>query len=149
VQGRQGDAVQLLALIVTVAKSDLTILESFQATVANGHAKDVAPQILKHLLALTCRLTIHHPLFAPERARRLAEQAGPFQRGTELGPEDQCQRPFRHQEGGVLRRPPLFAAGGEPPAGDEHMNVGVIKHGPGPGVQHGQSPQPPAQVTLI
>lgn len=67
--GREGDAVQLLAAVVTITESDLTILESFQATVANGDAEDVAGEIVEHLLAGAGGLAIHHPLFAPDLAR--------------------------------------------------------------------------------
>ena len=47
--GRQGDAVQLLAAIVTITKSDLPILDALQAAVADSDAKDVAGEIVEHL----------------------------------------------------------------------------------------------------
>ena len=94
--GRKGDTVQLLAAVVTVAKSDQTILKTFQPRVANSHAKDVAGEIVEHLATLASGLAVDHPVFLPYLARQLLKQAGLFQGGTELGPEDQRERCFRH-----------------------------------------------------
>ncbi len=56
--GRQGDAVQLLAAIVTITKSDLPLLDALQPRVSDGHAKDVAGEIVEHLPALSCCLAM-------------------------------------------------------------------------------------------
>lgn len=72
----EGDPVELLAAIVTIAKSDLAIFKAFEAAVTESHAKDVAGEIVEHLATLSDSLTMDHPVFAPDCWWHLGQQAG-------------------------------------------------------------------------
>jgi hypothetical protein len=60
---REGLAAQLLAAVVTITKSDFTVLNALQPAVADSHPKDVAGQIVEHLPARPSCLAMGHPLF--------------------------------------------------------------------------------------
>jgi hypothetical protein len=69
--GRQGDAVELLAVVVAIAKSHLPIFKALQARVAEGHAKDVTGEIVEHLVTMAGRFAVDHPVFFPHLTRYL------------------------------------------------------------------------------
>ncbi len=63
--GRQGDAAQLLAAVVAITESDLSIFKVLQPIVTNSHAKDVASEVVECLATLAGRFAVDHPVFFP------------------------------------------------------------------------------------
>ena len=71
--GREGDVPNLLRAIITVAETDLAVVEGFQAAVGDGDAEDVAAQIVEDLFTASCRLTMSNPFRLPEGWGQAAE----------------------------------------------------------------------------
>src|SRR5215813_753463 len=140
---------QLLTAIVAIAKSDLAQVKALEAIVTEGDAKEVAREIVEHLPPLAGRLAMDHPIFAPYSGWDVVEQISPFQCGTEFGAEDKGERLHWHEIVSVPGRQPRFTIRGEPTASHQQMDVRMIKHGPGPGVQYCQAAPAATQIARI
>ena len=71
--GRKGDVPNLLRAMVTVAETDLAVVEGFQAAVSDGDAEDVAAQIVEDFFTAPCRFAVNNPLLLPEGWGQAAE----------------------------------------------------------------------------
>ena len=67
--GGESDTAQLLAAIITIAKSDLPISKLLEPMVTESDAKDVARQILQHLRPAAGTLAMDQPITLPDSAR--------------------------------------------------------------------------------
>src|SRR6266516_2880298 len=131
----------LLAAVVPVAERHLALLEPFNAAVGDGDPKYVAAQVIEHLLSLAGVLAVNDPVVFPDGWRYLVEPAELVESGVELAAKDFAQGKARDQEGGMAGRDPVLAILGESAGADQQMDVGMIKQGPGPGMQDGQHGQ--------
>jgi len=69
--------------------------------------------------------------------------------GAHLRAEDDRQRLHGDEERGVLRGDPLRAVGREAARRHEQMDVGMVEHRAGPGVENGETPEARADVARI
>jgi hypothetical protein len=67
-----------IGLGVTIAESDLTVLENEDVSVADGHAKDIGGQVLQSGLAAANRDDIYDPVLTPDLGWDLTEEPGFF-----------------------------------------------------------------------
>jgi hypothetical protein len=58
-------------VVVAITESHLPIFKALQARVADGHAKDVTSEIVKHFTTLASGFAIDHPVFFPDLPRHL------------------------------------------------------------------------------
>jgi hypothetical protein len=67
------DPAKVLGPIVPIAKGDLLVLDSFQTTVGDGDAEDVAAQIVEDLLAAPGVLAVDDPRLRPDLTGHVLE----------------------------------------------------------------------------
>ena len=120
------DPATVLGPIVPIAEGDLPVLDSFQTTVGDGDAEDVAAQVVEDFVAAPSVLAVHDPGRRPHAGWHLVKETGAIEGGADLRPEDLRQRTDRHEIVPVLRDDPCGPIGGEPPGGDEQMDVGMV-----------------------
>ena len=135
--------------IVSIAEGDLPVLDPCQRTVGDGDAKDVAAQVVEDLLAAPGVLAVHDPGRRPNRWGNLVEQAGALEGGADRRPEDLRQGADRDEIAPVRRGDPRGAIGGEPPGGDEQMDVRMVPEIAGPRMQDRQTAEPPSHISDI
>ena len=116
---RERDAPHLLRAVVPIAKRDLPRVDRLQSAIGDRDAEDIATEVVEYLLTPASGLGMDDPGRRPHRRRRLVEEPGSAESGAYLRAEDDRQRLHRDQEGGVLRRDPLRAVGGEAARRDE------------------------------
>jgi hypothetical protein len=64
---------KVLGPIVPIAEGDLLVLDSFQTTVGDGDAEDVAAQIVEDLLAAPGVLAVDDPRLRPDLTGHVIE----------------------------------------------------------------------------
>ena len=113
------------------------IVESGDAGVGDGDAKDIAGEVVEHrLLALAPWRDMDDPGLAPcglgeDEVRPSAVEHGPELAADELG------QGFGREQETLAGGTPGAAVGRHPAPGDEAMDMGVIVQLLGPGVEHG------------
>ena len=144
---RKGDVADLLSFVVAVVETDLSVIERFQTAISDGAAEDVAAQILQDLFTAAGRLTVDDPFFLPKGSRQTTEQSRLVKSGTDFGAENHREGLDGDQEPGLGINPGVI--GREASGGDEHVDVGMQEHGPGPGMENGKSAKAGAKITGI
>lgn len=144
-----GGTLDELSFVVAIAERDVSVANRFDAAVGDGNAKHIPAEIFQNLVARTGMPGVNHPGFCPDRGRDALKQASLIERGTHLGAKDQRQGSNRNQKGRIFRSNPACTVQGKASGGDEHVNVRMIEHGPGPGVQDGENPGARAEITRI
>src|SRR5439155_7433259 len=91
---------------ITVAECHLAVFELFEAAVDERDAKDVAREVLEHLLPRPRVLNVHDPLVAPDGARHLVEEPRLPEPRAPLPAEQARERASRHEERGMARAHP-------------------------------------------
>ena len=86
--GGDGATLELVGSRFLVIESDVAIFETDQATIGDGHAKDVRSKVFESGEAAADRLGVDHPSWLPDAGRNGREQFGLFQLITKLGAED-------------------------------------------------------------
>lgn len=94
-------------------------------------------------------LAVDNPSLLPDIGRGLFKQAGLFQSGAHFGGEDLRQGFDRNQKLRILGLNPVGAIKREASGSDKHVDVRVVEHGAGPGVQHREHPQTCAKKSRI
>src|SRR5947209_6978244 len=117
-------------------------------TTGDGAAEDVAAQIVEDLFTAPCGFAVNHPVFLPEWSWQASEQTRLFQSCTEFGTEDYRQGLDGNQEPGVFGIDPSVI-GREAARGHQHVDVWVVEHGSGPGMEYAKNAEPRAQLTWI
>ena len=95
---------QLLAAVIPIAERHPTVVDPLQAAVGDRHAKDIASQIIEHLLPVTRSLAVYHPFLFPDGWGNFPEQSCFFEGSAQLSAEDDRQSFDWNQKGGVLWR---------------------------------------------
>ena len=139
----------MLAAVVPVSESHPALIEAFDSVVGDGHTKDIATEVLQDLQSLAGVLAVDDPVLLPDGGWDLIEPAQFLEPGAELAAKDFAQGKAGNQEGGIAGRNPLLAVAGKSAGADQQMDVGMIKQGPGPGVQDGQHRQSSADIAGI
>jgi hypothetical protein len=93
-------------------------------------------------------LTMHHPVFGPDTVRHLLIPSRLFQRRPELATKQLGQGPDVYQKS-LARRKPTLTVRRQPSPRHQKMEMGMITHIPGPGLQYPHQPDLPAHKTLI
>ena len=60
------DTADLLSLIVSITKADVSLVDGFEPAVGDGDAKNVASEVVEHLIATAGMLGMDDPFFLPE-----------------------------------------------------------------------------------
>ena len=149
IDGVEGAPLDDARTAVAVAERDVTVVEAFEAAVDDRDAKDVARQIVEDLFPGPGVLDVDDPLLAPDRGRRLIEEAGLAEARANLGAEEAGQRPPGDQERRVLGRHPGPVGAAQPAGGDEHVHVGMVEQRARLGVEHGEHPGTRPEVARI
>ncbi len=146
---RERHPAHLVGAVVAIAEGDLAVLDPLQPAIGDRDAEEVAAEVVEHLLPAAGGLAMHDPVLLPHGRWDLFEEPGLLQGRAHLRAEDRRQGLDRHQVGRVLRFEPPCAVAGEPARGDEQMDVGVVQHGPRPGMQHAQAAEAPPEIAGI
>jgi hypothetical protein len=75
---REGDPLEKVRPIVSVAEDHFSIVDGFDPTVGNGDAKHVAAKVLQDFVPAAGVFGMNHPVFVPDRRGDMFEEAGPF-----------------------------------------------------------------------
>ena len=167
VGGERHDFSAVVVRVVLPAKPDTALAMIDEPIIRQGDAVGVPPQVGEHLLrAGKGSLRIHDPVDAPQatedagegaaigefgRATREGQGAGvegPAEAGEILRAKDGRQRPDGKQE----RRSPVDpsrAIGGQGAAGDQTVEMQVLREGLAPRVQDRRDANRAAQVTRV
>lgn len=148
---------QTASLIATRLEHDPIIRDGHDTRAGDPNTVRVQTQIADHLLGPTeGALGVHHPPLvvqaAPKRGEgrrirqlsggahelQLAGFVGIHQPSQELAPEQRADDPNREQEIGTTRHPAVIVS--EPSTGDDAVQMRMIAHLTGPGVQHRGDP---------
>lgn len=143
------DALDLLGAIVPITEGDLGLFEAFDPAVGDGDAKDIPAEVLQDLLAVAGVLAVDDPVLLPDGGWDLIEPAPFLESGAEFAAKDFAQGKAGNQEDGMAGLNPLLALAGKSAGADQQMDVGMIKQGPGAGVQDGQHRQSSAHIAGI
>jgi hypothetical protein len=146
---RQATAVEFAGAGLAVAEGHPTLGEALQPAVGEGHAEEVAGEVVEHRLAGPRRLGMDDPPLAPGLGRNERQEAGLAQVGPDLGPEEDGQGPAGQQAVPMAREAPGLFVFGEAAGGDEQVDVRVVEQGPGPGVQDAEQAGAGAEVAGI
>lgn len=138
----EGDPAHVRGPILPIAERDLSVLDPFQTAVGDGDAEDVPAQVVEDRLAAPGGLTVDDPRRRPDLTGHLIEYAGVVEGRADLRPEDLRQRLNRDERAPVRRGDPRGAISGEPPGGDEPMDVGMIEQGASPRMEDGETAEP-------
>lgn len=114
IDGVEGAPLEGARTAVAVAERDVAVLEAFESAVDEGDAKDVACQIVEDLLPGAGVLDVDDPFVAPDRGRRLIEEAGLAEARANLGAEEAGQRPPGDQERRAFGRHPGLIGAAQP-----------------------------------
>jgi len=135
---------------VAEAERDLPILKALDPAVDEGDAEDVAGEVLEDLLAAASVLEMHDPVLAPDLWSNAIDEAGVSQGVAELGAEEDREGSSRGEEIRPIGRDPAWSMAVAPSAGgDEDVDVGVVGHRTGPGVEDSEEAGPGAEVVGI
>ena len=145
--GERG-AADLTGTVVAVTEGDLAVVDAFDPAVGDGDAKQVTAQIGQDGGAGAGRLAVNDPVGVPNFRRGLIEESGAVQGIADFGAEDGRESADRDEEAAAPGRNPT-AIGSESARTDEHVDVGMVEHGAGPGVEDGQACRPAAEVAGI
>ena len=77
-----------MSAVISVAETDLIVVNRFQAAVGNGDTKHVAAEIIQNLVAGAGMFQIHDPVFLPDRRGNLLEETCFLESGTDLSAEN-------------------------------------------------------------
>lgn len=146
--GGEGAAFPMAGGPVAIAEGDLTVLKFKDAAVGKGNPEDIGGQILEGGLTRANRLAVNDPLLPPDLGGNLLDQPGLGQGGAELAPKQAGQGLDMNEEGIASAQPSLTIAG-QTASGDEVMNMGMITQVAGPGLQHPQETDLPADKARI
>jgi hypothetical protein len=74
--GWESDLAGLLGAVIAISERDLTVVESLEAAVADGHAEEVASQILEDFVPAAGVLAMNDPRLSPELLGKSIEPIG-------------------------------------------------------------------------
>jgi hypothetical protein len=147
--GRERDLAGLLGAVIAITESDFTLIESLDPAIADGHPEEITRQIVQNFIATARVLAMHDPGLRPDGAGGLLPQLSLTKGVVDFRPEDHRQGAHGDEEGGILWSQPALAVRGDSARADQQVDMRVIAHGAGPGVEHGQDGGAGAQVLRI
>ena len=92
------DVSDFLGLVVTVAESNNAVVKRLQAAIGNGDAKNIAGEIVEHLVAPAGMLGVNHPTLLPDGGRNESKKSSFLKSRTEFGAEDDREGRIGNQE---------------------------------------------------
>ena len=140
VRHRQLAATDLVGAGVRVPQDHPAIVEALDAVLGDRHPVDVAGKVAGDAGAVAGVLHVDHPGRGPDLSGDLLGEPG--EGATDSGAKQLRQRVAGDQEAGVSGTAPDLAV--EAAGGDQEVHVRVEDHCSGPGVEHGDHPEPGA-----
>lgn len=150
------DAIQLhippaIGAVVLEAERHVGFVHGQDPCVADGNSQDISRQVVEYgVVAVTVVLQERDPLTLPSTGRYGIEDLRLFGLDgiAELGGYSFRQHSHRHKKltsGGL----PVTAVGGDPAAGNQHVDMRVIAQLTRPCVEDGEDARHPAKVTFL
>src|SRR5882724_4854269 len=116
---RQSEPLEFLRAVVAVTERHLSVLESLQARVAQGDAKDVTSQIFQDFFSAPGRLGVDNPFLGSPKGRHAVQQPSGFESITYFGSKDEGKSAHRDEEVGVFGFQPALAVGRQSAGADQ------------------------------
>jgi hypothetical protein len=146
---REDDLAGLLSAVVAISEGHVTVVQSLEPTVADGHAEEVASQILEDFVPAAGVLAVNDPRLGPELLGKWSRPVGLLEGVAHFGPKDDRQGADRNQKGRTVGSHPDLAVLGKSTGTDQQVDMGVIRQSSGPGMEHGQDRWSGPQVLWV
>ena len=134
---------------ITISEGHGAILEAFDSIVGDRDSVDVAADVAEDLSSVTGVLAVDDPLSTPGIGRGLGPETRLVKSITDLAPEDDGERPNRHEKAAVAWLSPHRAERIPTACRGEDVDMRVVPHVASPGVQNRDHPQAGPDVLRI
>jgi hypothetical protein len=149
--GGQRHELALAVSTIAVGEGDGAVVAGGDGLVGQSGAVHVASEVVENDVGASDGLREHDPALVPRNLWQAQAGHGGASVREEASSEELRQGVDRHEEGlaPLGRRPPRAAIGRDPAGGDEQVDVRMPLERAGPGVEHGEGADAPAEPVRI